>query len=386
MKTIHIAIVGSLLMGATTLAQNPHAEIPLGLPEVPIPENNPQNAEKIALGEKLFDDERFSSTGDVSCATCHDKEKAFTDSPLVTSEGIRKLTGTRNGPTVVNSAYYETLFWDGRSPSLEDQALHPFVNPIEMGLPDHEPILATIRDDREYVKAFRDVFDVRANNITMEHVTMAIAAFERTLISGDSPWDRWYFGGEKDAISESAKRGFDVFLRDGRCVSCHMIEQDFATFTDNQFHNIGVGINAMQDRVPQLAAAFMKAKQEGVDVDVAVLTDPDASDLGRFAVDDQLDSMGAFKTSTLRNIAVTAPFMHDGSIATLREVVEHYNNGGATTPEEKVNPFLAGGIRPLDLTDEQMDDLVAFMEALTSPQFAELAATQTTASNSGGDQ
>jgi cytochrome c peroxidase len=386
MKTIHIAIVGSLLMGATTLAQIPQAQIPLGLPEVPIPENNPQSAEKIALGEKLFDDQRFSSTGDVSCATCHDKEKAFSDSPLVTSEGIRKLTGTRNGPTVVNSAYYESLFWDGRSPSLEDQALHPFVNPIEMGLPDHEPILATIRDDREYVKAFRDVFDVRANNITMDHVTMAIAAFERTLISGDSPWDRWYFGGEAEAISDSAKRGFDVFLRDGRCVSCHMIEQDFAIFTDNEFHNIGVGINAMQDRVPELAAAFMQAKQQGIDVDVAVLTDADTSDLGRFAVDDQLDSMGAFKTSTLRNIAVTAPFMHDGSIATLREVVEHYNNGGATTPEEKINPFLSGGIKPLDLTEQQIDDLVAFMEALTSPQFAELATTQSTASNSGDTQ
>ncbi len=383
MKTIHIAIVGSLLMGATCLAQIPQAQIPLGLPEVPIPENNPQSAEKIALGEKLFDDPRFSSTGDVSCATCHDKEKAFSDSPLATSEGIRKLTGTRNGPTVVNSAYYESLFWDGRSPSLEDQALHPFVNPIEMGLPDHEPILATIRDDREYVRAFRDVFDVRANDITIDHVTMAIAAFERTLISGDSPWDRWYFAGEEDAISESAKRGFDVFLRDGRCVSCHMIEQDFAIFTDNQFHNIGVGINAMQDRVPELAVAFMQAKQQGIDVDVAVLTDADTSDLGRFAVDDQLDSLGAFKTSTLRNIAVTAPFMHDGSIATLREVVEHYNNGGATTPEEKINPFLSGGIKPLDLTDEQIDDLVAFMEALTSPQFAEQATTQSTASNSG---
>jgi cytochrome c peroxidase len=168
-----------------------------------------------------------------------------------------------------------------------------------------------------------------------------------------------------------------------------MIEQDFATFTDNQFHNIGVGINAMQDRVPELAQAFLRAKQQGADVDVAVLTDKDTSDLGRFAVDEQLDSMGAFKTSTLRNIAVTGPFMHDGSIATLREVVEHYNNGGATTPEERINPFLSGGIRPLDLTDQQIDDLVAFMEALTSPQFAELAQvdeSQPTASNTGGAQ
>jgi cytochrome c peroxidase len=200
----------------------------------------------------------------------------------------------------------------------------------------------------------------------MDHVTKAIAAFERTQVGGDSPWDRWYFGGEEDAISDAAKRGFQVFLTDGRCISCHTIEQDHALFTDHLFHNIGVGINAIQPQVPELARAFLKAKAEGADVDVTVLSNPDVSHLGRFAVDEQLSSMGAFKTSTLRNIELTAPYMHDGSIETLRDVVVHYNNGGATNEGDPINPFLSGGIRPLDLTDEQIDDLVAFMEALTS--------------------
>ena len=125
---------------------------PLGLPPVPIPANNPMTPAKIALGDKLFNDKRFSSTGEVSCATCHDPDKAFTDSPLKTSEGINKLTGTRNAPTVVNAAYFKSMFWDGRSPDLEDQAQHPFVNPVEMGLPDHEPILKIVRTDPEYVR------------------------------------------------------------------------------------------------------------------------------------------------------------------------------------------------------------------------------------------
>jgi len=370
-----------------TIAGLASAQTPLGLPEVPVPADNTQTPEKIALGSRLFNDVRFSATGDVSCATCHAADKVFTDSPLSVSEGINKLTGTRNAPTVVNAAFNKTQFWDGRSPSLEDQALHPFLNPVEMALPSHEPILATIRGDVAYVKAFRDVFDVRPRNITMKEVTMAIAAFERNQISGDSPFDRWYFGGEQNAISEQAKRGFAAFLGNGRCISCHTVEQDHALFTDHLFHNIGVGINDIQDKVPDLARAFQVAKNQGVDVDVAVLGDADTSHLGRFAVDDQFSSMGAFKTSTLRNIAVTAPYMHDGSLATLREVVDHYNNGGVTNPDDPVNAFLSGGIRPLKLTEQEIDDLVLFMEALTSPQFQFLApASEAQASTMGGGQ
>lgn len=368
MRKIIFAIFALVLAGTGT------AQTRLGLPDVPIPEDNPQSTAKIALGSRLFNDVRFSATGEVSCATCHLPETVFTDSPRSVSEGINKLTGTRNAPTVVNAAFNKTQFWDGRSPSLEDQALHPFLNPVEMGLPNHEPILQVIREDREYVRAFREVFGIRKDDISMDEVTKAIAAFERTQVAGNSPFDRWYFGGERDVLSEQAVRGFSVFLGNGRCVSCHTIEQDFALFTDHLFHNIGIGINEIQGKVPELARAFQIAKNKGIDVDVAVLSDADTSHLGRFAVDDQLSSLGAFKTSTLRNIAVTAPYMHDGSLATLREVVEHYNNGGVTNPGDPVNAFLSGGIRPLNLSEQEIDDLVVFMESLTSPQFEQASA------------
>lgn len=347
------------------------AAAPLGLPEVPVPANNPQTAEKIALGDKLFNDQRFSSTGDVSCATCHDAGKGFTDSPLRTSEGINKLTGTRNAPTVLNAAYNKTQFWDGRSPDLEDQAQHPFINPVEMGLPNHDPLLAVVRGDPEYVKQFKAVFGTAPGQITMKEVTQAIAAFERTKVAGNSAFDRWYFGGDESALNEAEQRGFEVFLNEGRCVSCHVIEQDQAVFTDHKFHNIGVGINEKQDTIVATARAFQQRKLDdpGLDVDVAALTDANVSELGRLAISDELSDMGAFKTPTLRNIALTAPYMHDGSIETLRDVVTHYNNGGVTNEGDPVNPFLSGGIRPLDLTDEQIDDLVAFMEALTSAEY-----------------
>ena len=248
-------IAGSV---AAVYARQPAgAAPPLGLPPVPYPADNPQTPAKIALGDKLFQDKRFSSTGDVSCATCHDAAKAFTDGPLQVSQGIKKLTGTRNAPTVINAAYMSAMFWDGRSPDLEDQALHPFVNPVEMGLPSHEPILKVVRRDRDYGKAFQEVFGKSGNAITMTEVTQAIAAFERTVVSGNSPFDRWYFGGDKSALTPAQQRGFALFVNEGRCVSCHVVEQTQALFTDNRFHNIGVGINDIQKDVPALAGEYL---------------------------------------------------------------------------------------------------------------------------------
>ncbi len=373
MLYVMILAVGVLCAVGLTAESAPDSAPPLGLPPAEYPADNPQTPAKVALGEKLFLDTRFSSTGEVSCSTCHLPEKAFTDSPLKVSEGITKLTGTRNAPTVLNAVYAEKLFWDGRSPSLEDQALHPFVNPVEMGLKDHEPILKIVRSDSEYVKMFKQVFSKSGNEVTMKEVTQAIAAFERTKISADSPFDRWYFGGEKDALTAAQKRGFNLFINEGRCVSCHVIEQTQAIFTDNRFHNVGVGINDIQADAPGLAKEFLKAEATASEVDVKVLTDKRTSELGRFAITRGFDDLGSFRTPTLRNIAVTAPYMHDGSLKTLREVVEHYNNGGVTKKGSPVNDFLSGGIRPLNLTEGQIDDLVAFMEALTSPEFAHLA-------------
>jgi len=369
-----IAVAGFLCAVGAMAALQPAASSPLGLPPLPIPGDNQMTSEKVALGEKLFLDKRFSSTGEVSCSTCHDPEKAFTDGPLKVSEGINKLTGTRNAPTVLNAAYFGSQFWDGRSPDLEDQALHPFLNPVEMGLPDHQPILDIVRTDPDYQTAFKQVFGMSGEEITMKQVTQAIAAFERTKVAGDSPFDRYFYGGEETALTDQEKRGFDLFVNQGRCVSCHRIEQTQALFTDNRFHNVGVGINTIQGDVPELAGAFIKTKLTLEEVDHKILSDKRTSELGRFAITKGFDDLGSFKTPTLRNVAATAPYFHDGSAATLRDVVVHYNNGGVTTKGDHVNDFLSGGIRPLDLSEDQIDDLVAFMEALTSPEYAQLAA------------
>ena len=371
-----LLVTAGLAATAALAADAATAKPPLGLPPVPIPADNLQTPEKVALGDKLFDDKRFSATGQVACATCHDSKKAFTDSPLRVSDGIKKagkaLNGTRNAPTVVNAAYFDVQFWDGRSPSLEDQSQHPFLNPVEMGLKDHQPILKIVRSDPAYVKAFEQVFGKKGAQVTMKEVQQAIAAFERTKVSGNSAFDRYFYGGESGALTDAQKRGFDLYVNKGRCVSCHRIEQTQALFTDNRFHNVGVGINDIQKDVPALAGEFLQAKATLAQVDVKVLGDKRTSELGRFAVTRDFEGLGAFKTPTLRNAAVTSPYMHDGSLKTLKDVVVHYNNGGVTKEGDPVNDFLSGGIRPLNLTEPEIDDLVSFMEALTSPEYASL--------------
>lgn len=351
---------------------------PLGLPPVPFPQDNPQTAEKIALGDKLYHDKRFSANGKVSCASCHEETKAFTDN-LRVSKGFKNLMGTRNAPTIVNSAYMKTLFWDGREPDLEGQSKQPPINPVEGGLPDHRPILKTIRSDPEYEDAFNKVFNIATSEITMDHVSKAIASFERTIISGNSPFDQYQYGGDSQALTAAQIRGLDLFRNKGRCVACHRIEETQALFTDNRFHNIGIGFKKIQDKEDSTAHSFLQQKHAEKNkpskdfVDIAVLSNEQISELGRFAVTENPTHVGAFKTSTLRNIALTAPYMHDGSLETLEDVVEFYNNGGRLKKTDPLSNFLAGGIRPLNLNDEEKADLVSFLKALTSPEIAKLA-------------
>lgn len=242
-------------------------------------------------------------------------------------------------------------------------------------MPNHQPILDIVREDPDYQAAFAEVFEVSGRQLTMDHVAKAIASFERSIVAGNSAFDRYYFKGDKTALTEQQQRGFQLFLGQGRCISCHSIEQDHALFSDSRFHNIGIGINAVQQDLPRLTQAFFEAKIRGGDVDKMVLTDKKSSELGRFAVNDSFNDIGAFKTPTLRNIALTAPYMHDGSLKTLKDVVNHYNNGGVTPAGAPVNAFLSGGIRPLNLTDVQIDELVVFMEALTSNQYVKTGTT-----------
>lgn len=337
----------------------------LGLPPVPIPADNPQTPEKIALGKTLFEDKRLSGDGTVSCATCHNPDKAFGDG-LSVSEGINRSKGTRNAPTLLNAAYYTSQFWDGRQPTLEAQAKDPFINSVEHGLKDHNALLDIIRKDAAYPAQFKAVFGVETDKLTVDHVGMAIASYERTLVSGNSPFDRYMYGGDKTALSPEAIRGLVIYRGKGLCGTCHTIGEKNAIFTNNKFHNLGVGFDKVEPRMFEIVNAFRVAAAKGQSLDELVLKDADFSELGRVLVTitpTDLDSktIGQFKTSTLRNIALTAPYMHDGSLATLEEVVELYNRGNEKNP--RLDPLF----KPLNLTPQEKADLVAFMKSLTSP-------------------
>ncbi|MCK5190413.1 MAG: cytochrome-c peroxidase, partial [Methylococcales bacterium] len=216
MQAIYILLISISFSTLTFANQN------LGLPPLSIPKDNFQTADKIELGRLLFNDTRFSADGSVSCSSCHHSDKAFTDGRNV-AKGIYQQTGTRNAPTVINSAFYHTLFLDGRAKSLEEQALGPFINPIEHGLQDYKKIINIVQSDEIYTEQFKKVFNISDNQISIEHVAKAIASFERTLISGNSPFDQYYFGRDHTRLSESEARGLRLFRRKGNCANCHEI-------------------------------------------------------------------------------------------------------------------------------------------------------------------
>jgi cytochrome c peroxidase len=330
----------------------------LGLLPVTIPIDNPQTPQKIALGKKLFHDTRFSTDGKVSCTTCHEPERAFTDGRVV-AKGVTGQSGARNTPTLLNAAYNTSQFWDGRRASMEEQAADPFVNPSEHGLPTHDAILQVVRSDKYYVESFQTVYAIQASDIRMEHVVKALASFERTLVAGNSPFDRYFYRGEKGALSDSAQRGHAIFRERARCASCHTIGPQSALFTDNKFHALGIGYEAI---APKLATLTKKlANSSRREIDALIIRDPDVSALGRFTVSLKPDDIGRFKTPSLRNVALTPPYMHDGSVATLEQAIELelYNRGTVDS-------------RPPILSPQDKDDLAEFLRALTSTHIPKL--------------
>ncbi|HEX4945710.1 MAG TPA: cytochrome c peroxidase [Blastocatellia bacterium] len=302
---------------------------PLGLPPVPIPADNPPTAEAIALGRRLYYERRLSSDNTLACGNCHSPYIGFADG-LRFAGGVGGKEGARNTPTLLNAAYYLTQFWDGRAASLEQQAGMPIANPIEMNLP-HDVCVTKLNADQSYQEAFAKVFG--PGPITMNKLQKAIASFERTLLSGNSPFDRYQFGGDQKALSEAAIRGLAIFTdkQRGNCSTCHTIGDKFALFTDNLFHNIGVGLDP----------------------------NGELKDLGRYEQSKNEAERGAFRTPSLRHVAKTAPYMHDGSLKTLQEVVDFYVGGGSS------NPNLDKEIKPLTLSAQERSDLVAFLESLT---------------------
>jgi cytochrome c peroxidase len=293
--------------------------VPLGVLPPRFPADNPWSAEKAELGRLLYFDTRLSKDGTVSCATCHDPEKGFTDNKPV-SDGIAGFKGGMSSPTVIGRAYGQLQFWDGRARSLEEQAGGPMQNPIEMGN-THETVVATLQGIAGYRAMFAKVFGKESFGI--DEVTKAIATYERTVLSGNSPYDRFKAGNRK-ALTAAQQRGFDVYFNKAKCDQCH----EGINLTANAFHNLGVGANRSNP------------------------------DVGRFAVTKREEDWGQFKTPTLRDIARTAPYMHDGSLKTLAEVVDFYDKGG-----EK-NRNLDERMKPLNLSAQEKKDLVAFLESL----------------------
>lgn len=334
------------------------ADNSLGLPPLIIPAENQQTAEKIALGRLLFNDKRFSADGSISCASCHQEHKAFTDA-LPQAVGINGQSGTRNTPTVVNAAFFDTFFLDGREPSLEGQALGPLINPIEHGLRDPQIIIDIIRRDKIYLPLFKQVFAITKEEISIVHVVNSIASYERTLVAGNSAFDRYLFGKDKSALTPAAARGLKIFRRKGNCANCHEISWNNALFSDNRFYNIGVGFKRLQ---PVLDELLDNVKQ-GADIHGIRMSASQRSELGRFNITGVLADLGKFKTPTLRNVALTAPYMHDGSMTTLAEVVDYYDKGGDQ------NRFIDPAVFPLQLTIQEKADLVEFLQALTSAQY-----------------
>jgi cytochrome c peroxidase len=317
-------------------------------------------AERVALGRELYFDTRLSVDGTVACATCHDVTRGFTDQRPV-SEGIDGQLGRRNSPTTMNAALLVEQFWDGRATTVEHQAGMPIVNPIEMGTQTERDVVARIAAVPAYARAFRAAY---GRPLNYEDLRGAIGAFERTLVFLDAPFDR-AMSGDDAALSDAARRGHELFEGKARCVSCHPLNASSPLGTDNTYHNIGV---AARDRDFEALASRALARlrddsSESALDELALATD--MSELGRFMVTRNRADIGSFKTEQLRNVGLTAPYMHDGSQQTLWDVLDHYNKGGED------NPYLDGGIEALALTDAEIDDVVAFLFALTDVRFAE---------------
>jgi cytochrome c peroxidase len=325
-----------------------------------IPQDNALTPERVSLGHKLYFDTRLSADGTVSCATCHDVTRGFTDQ-LKASEGIKDQIGQRNAPTTLNVALLQTVFLDGRSPTLEHQAKQPIINPIEMGMPDGQAAVNAIKDDAEYQAAFQKAYGRQVN---YDDIGRAIAAFERTLVFMDSPFRR-FLNGDEDAISPEAKEGWKLYNEKARCVTCHPMNPSNPLGTDNRFHNVGV--SARHQDFNTLAKRGLKALEEDPTeqkLDELALT-TDMSELGRFLVTKNRSDIGAFRTPILLNIGITPPYMHDGTVKTLWDVMDHYNKGG------EPNLFIDGGMEPLALTEDEINNVVAFLFSLTDVRFAQ---------------
>ena len=332
--------------------------IPLGLPAETwiywVPVNNPLTPEKIALGRRLFFDQRLSADGTISCASCHKPELGFADGRPV-AEGIGGQRGTRNSMSLLNVIYNTAQFWDGRADTLEEQALQPLTNPVEMGNRSLEEVLGRLRTDRDYRDLFQRAFGREIDAVGM---AAAIASFERTLLSGNSAFDRFQ-AGDESALSAEARRGMAIFRGRGRCSRCHTITEHQPFFTNFAYQNTGVA--AGHPGFEQIARNAAATNESGAPLAslARLALQSGGEEIGRALKSSLLFEIGSYRTPGLRNVAITAPYFHDGSASTLAEVVRFYNGGG------RANLNLEEELHPLGLNEREQRDLITFLESLT---------------------
>jgi cytochrome c peroxidase len=345
---------------------NRMARPPLGLPALAL--DRLPTPEMIALGRKLFFDRNLSANGTMACGTCHIPEQGFTNNELATPLGVEGRSLRRNAPTLLNAAYLTALFHDGRDTSLETQALMPLIDKSEMANASLGHLLAQLRSSADYRRAFETAFGGPAN---ADNLGQAFAAYQRSLLSANSAFDRWRYGGDAGAMNKEAIRGFALFTGKAGCSACHLVGERDALFTDNKFHNTGIGD---QRRRAQASTSPVQVEiAPGVFVDMAreavrSVSELNLQDDGRLEVTGAPEDLHRYRTPSLRNVGVTAPFMHDGSLASLEDVVRYYDKGGSGSAGQDAR------IRPLGLSESEIRGLVAFLQSLTGDNIGELIA------------
>lgn len=354
-------------IGQTTNLIKTIQQPPLGLPKVPVPSDNLVTEAKIKLGKKLFYDRRLSINNTFSCAMCHIPEQGFSSNEMATAVGIEGRSVRRNSPTLYNVAYFQLLFHDGRENTLEQQVWAPLLAQNEMANPSIGYVINKIKQLPEYQNLFEQAFNRSAG---METIGKAIASYQRTLNSADSDFDRWFYGKQKNALSESAQLGYQLFVGKAQCNNCHTLSSSHALFTDNQFHNTGIGYNNSMGNLThttkiQLAPGIFVEVDDKV---IETVSEHKVNDLGRYEITQNPDDRWKYKTPSLRNISLSAPYMHDGSLGTLEQVIRFYNQGGF------VNETLDPLIKPLNLTDKETNQLLQFLKSLTGSNVQALIA------------
>ena len=336
----------------------------LGLPEKStLPALNPDS---IKLGRRLFFDRSLSHNNTISCAMCHVPTQGFTSNELATAVGVEGRTVKRNAPSLLNVGYLNLLFYDIRENSLEQQVWSPLLAKNEMANPSIGFVIDKIKSNAEYVSQFKQVFK---QDVSMSTIGAALASYQRSLVAADSPFDRYWFSGKRKALTSSQIKGLSIFTGKGNCSSCHQINREYALFTDEKVHNTGIGL---AEKFPTGEQRLFTARlAEGVSVTydrthVEPSSEPVPSDLGRYEVTQDPVDRWKFRTPSLRNVALTAPYMHNGSLATLDDVVSFYDKA------ENRNGLLDPLIKPLNLSKEEKMNLITFLESLTSPNVSQL--------------